>query len=299
MELRFVPDRVRRISRVIKPRKKLNRSFTGNMGIFLALGCIACFMALPLVYVINNAFKPLDELFLYPPRFFVIHPTLNNFVDLLAIISNSWVPFSRYVLNTVLITAAGTVGHVVIASLAAYVLAKHSFPGSKLVFEIVILSLMFSAAVTAIPGYLIMSRLGWIDTYAAVIVPAFQSSLGLYLMKQFMETIPDSLLEAARMDGHSEWNIFWKIAMPIVKPAWLTLTILSVQSLWGTTGGAYIFSEELKTLPFALSQITAGGIPRAGVSAAVSLLMMIVPVGLFILTQSNVIQTMSTSGMKD
>lgn len=297
MELRIVPDR--RIRRLVTPRKKLNRSFAGNVGIFLTLGLIGSFMALPLVYVVNNAFKPLDELFLYPPRFFVRNPTMGNFIDLFAIISNSWVPFSRYVLNTVFITAAGTAGHVVLASLAAYALAKHAFPGRKLMFEIIILSLMFSAAVTAIPGYLIMSRLGWIDTYAAVIVPAFQSSLGLYLMKQFMETIPDALLEAARIDGRSEWSIFWTIAMPLVKPAWLTLTILSVQSLWGTTGGAYIFSEELKTLPFALSQITAGGIPRAGVSAAVSLFMMAVPVGLFILTQSNVIQTMSTSGMKD
>lgn len=256
-------------------------------------------MVLPMIYALNNAFKPLDELFVFPPRFFVRHPTIQNFSDLFNIMSNSWVPFSRYIFNTLFITVAGTAGHVIMASMAAYSLAKHKFFGSTFIFQTIVLSLMFSGAVTFIPNYLIMAKFKWIDSYASIIVPAFQSSLGLYLMKQFMEGVNDSLLEAARIDGASEVTVFWKVAMPAVKPAWLTLIILSVQGLWNATGGAYIYSEQLKTLPVALSQIISGGIARAGVGAAISLFMMIVPITLFIITQSNIIQTMASSGMKE
>ena len=258
-------------------------------------------MALPMVFVISNAFKPLNELFLFPPQFFVRNPTLNNFRDLLVLMSDSWVPFSRYILNTLFITITGTAGHVIIASMAAYALAKHKFPGSKIIFNTVVLSLMFAPEVTAIPNYLTMSFLGWIDTYYAVVIPAWSASLGLYFSwKQFMDQmVPDSLLEAAKIDGAHEFVIFWKIVMPIVRPAWLTLVILSFQSLWQSTGGNFIYSEQLKTLPNALNQISQGGIARAGVSAAVALLMMIVPVTVFVINQANVVETMGTSGMKD
>lgn len=266
---------------------------------FLFMGLFAAFMALPLVYAINNAFKPFDELFIFPPRFFVRNPTFQNFADLFNLMANSWVPFSRYLFNTVFITAVGTAGHVMLASAAAYPLAKHKFPGAKTVFTMVVLSLMFSAHVTAIPNFLTLSVLGWIDTYGAVIVPAFAFPLGLYLMKQFMEQIPDALLEAAKIDGASEYRIFWTIVMPLVKPAWLTLVILLFQMLWGSNGGGMIYSEELKTMTYALSQIVLGGIARAGIGAAIALLMMAVPIVLFILCQRFIIQTMATSGMKD
>ena len=193
----------------------------------------------------------------------------------------------------------GTIGHVLVASLAAYALAKHDFPGRRVLFQIVVLSLMFSAYVTAIPSYLIMSQLRWIDSFLAIIVPNLGYSLGLFLMKQFMEQIPDSLLEAARIDGASEFRVFWVIAMPAVKPAWLTLVIFVFQNLWNTTGGAYIYSEELKTLPYALQQIQLGGIARAGVGAAAALFMMSIPIVLFVVAQSNIIVTMSSAGIKE
>ncbi|WP_027094545.1 carbohydrate ABC transporter permease [Cohnella thermotolerans] len=280
-------------------QKRLNRSFAGDLFLFLFLAVFAAFMVVPLVYTISNALKPLNELFLFPPTLWVRHPTLNNFIDLFHLMSNSWVPFTRYIFNTVFITLTGTAGHVIIASAAAYPLAKHKFPGARILFAIVVLSLMFSPKVTNIPNYLIMSWLGWINTYAAIIVPAFAYSLGLYLMKQFMEQIPDALLEAAKIDGASEYRIFWQIVMPLVKPAWLTLTILSFQTLWGTWGGNFIYSEQLKTLPYALNQIVAGGIVRAGPGAAVAMFMMIVPVTIFIVSQSSIIQTMASSGMKE
>lgn len=280
-------------------KKRLSRSIWGDLFVFLFLGCFGAFMALPLVYTINNAFKPLDELFLFPPKFFVRNPTMDNFFDLFHLMADSWVPFTRYVFNTVFITGIGTVGHVILASAAAYPLAKHKFPGSKLLFTIVVLSLMFSPHVTAVPNYVIMSWLGWIDSYAALIAPALAASLGLYLMKQFMEQIPDALLEAAKIDGASEYRIFWRIVMPLVKPAWLTLVILLFQVLWGTTGGNFIYSEELKTMNYALSQILAGGIVRAGPGAFVALLMMSVPITIFVVSQSNIIETMASSGMKE
>lgn len=267
--------------------------------LFLVIALFGIFMALPLVYIVNNAFKPLHELFLFPPKIFVKNPTLDNFSDLFILMSSSWVPFSRYILNTVLITLVGTVGHVMFASAAAYPLAKHEMPGKKILFSIVVLSLMFSYTVTAIPNYMIISWLGINNTYLAVILPACASSLGLYLMKQFMEQIPDSLIESARLDGANEYKIFWTIIMPNVKPAWLTLTILMFQYLWGTTGSNFLRSEQLKPLNFALNQIVAGGVARAGAGSAVGLILMTVPIAFFIIAQSNIIETMSTSGMKE
>ena len=271
----------------------------GNTILFVIMGICGVFMALPLVMILNNALKPLDELFRYPPQIFVRNPSLDNFSDLYVLMSSSWVPFTRYVLNTLIITGLGTVGHVLFASLAAYPLAKHDFPGKKFLFSMVVLSLMFSYNVTAIPNYMIISWLGINNTYLAVILPAFAYGLGLYLMKQFMEQIPDSLLEAARIDGAGQWDTFWKIVMPNVRPAWLTLILLSVQNLWNVGTTNFIFDEQKKTLAYALSQITASGLARAGVSAAVSVLMLLVPVTIFIITQSNIIETMSTSGMKE
>jgi ABC-type glycerol-3-phosphate transport system permease component len=284
---------------VLRAPRKLNRSFTVSFLLFGLLALFGAFSALPLVYAVNNAFKPLDELFIFPPRFFVFNPTLDNFFDLFALMGNSWVPLSRYIANTLLITLVGTVGHILLASAAAYPLAKYRFAGSKTLFSIVVLSLMFSGHVTAIPNYMVMSWLGWINTHASIIVPALAFPLGLFLMKQFMEQIPDALLEAAKIDGANEYRIYWSIVMPNVKPAWLTLMILQFPMLWGTDGGNFIYSENLKTLHYALGQIIAGGIARAGVGAAVALLLMIVPITLFIISQSSVIQTMATSGMKD
>lgn len=278
-------------------KKRLTRSPGGDLAIFIFLLAGGIFSALPLVFAISNAFKPLNELFLFPPQFFVRHPTLDNFKDLFVLMGDSWVPISRYLFNTLFITLAGTSGHVLMASMAAYVLAKHRFPGRNFFFSLVVLSLMFAYQVTAIPNYLTMSALGWVNTYASIIVPAWSASLGLFLMKQFMEQISDSLIEAARIDGASEFRIYWSIVMPNVKPAWLTLIILSFQSLWNETGGRFIYSEQLKTLPYALNQIISGGVARAGVGAAVGLIMMVVPIAVFVFNQSKVVQTMGTAGI--
>ncbi|SHI13672.1 ABC-type glycerol-3-phosphate transport system, permease component [Butyrivibrio fibrisolvens DSM 3071] len=282
-----------------KKRAKQSHSLVGDVFSIALLVILGSFMALPLVLAISNSLKPLEELFIFPPRFFVRNPTLDNFHDVFVLMSGSWVPFARYTFNTVFITLVGTFGHLIIASLCAYALAKYKFPGQKVIFWIIVTALMFSTQVTAIPNYLIMSKIGWLDSYASLIVPAIAKPLGLFLMKQFMEQLPDSLLEAARIDGASEFKVFWKIAMPQVKPAWLTLIIFCFQDLWNLQGSNYIFSEELKTLPYALSQISAAGIARSGATAAVAVIMMIVPIAIFIASQSNIIETMASSGIKE
>ena len=280
-------------------RRKQNRSVGGDIGIYILLILFGIFFVLPLVYSISSAFKPLDEIYLYPPRFFVKNPTFNNFQDLLVVMSSSYVPFTRYVFNTVFITLLGTVGHLIIGSMAAYVLAKYEFPGSKKIFKIIQAAIMFNAYVLQIPTYIIMSKLGWIDTYLALMVPAFALPMGLFLMKQFMEQIPDALIEAAKIDGAKEGRIFLQIVMPNVKPAWLTVTIFSVQNLWNMKGQVYIYSEEYKMLPYALQQIMAGGVARAGVGSAATMVVMMVPILIFVLAESNILETMASSGIKD
>jgi ABC-type sugar transport system, permease component len=280
-------------------KRKPNRSRGGDMGIYIMLILFGIFFVIPLVYTVSNAFKPLDEIYLYPPRFFVKNPTFNNFQDLLVVMSNSYVPFTRYVFNTVLTTLVGTVGHLIIGSMAAYVLAKYDFPGGKQFFDICVTALMFNAYVLQIPTYLIMTKLGWVDTYLALIVPAFALPMGLFLMKQFMEQIPDALIEAAKIDGAKEGRIFLQIVMPNVKPAWLTVTIFSVQNLWNLKGQIYIYSEEYKMLPYALQQIMSAGVARAGVGGAATMVVMMVPIIIFVMAQSNILETMASSGIKD
>ena len=286
--------------RLFKPRqRKLNRSAAGNGLLFFIMAICGAMMALPLVMIVNNALKPLDELLQYPPALFVRNPTLDNFSDLVVAMNSSWVPFSRYIMNTIIITAGGTIGHVIIASMAAYPLAKHKFKGQKLLFNMVVLSMMFSWTVTQIPNYMIISMLGINNTYLALILPATSYSMGLYLMKQFMEQIPDSLLESARLDGAGEFTIFMQIVMPNVKPAWLTLAIFQFQSMWGNTGSVFLRDEQLKPLQYSLQQIASGGTARVGASAAVTFIIAAIPICFFLICQSNVLETMTTSGMKD
>ncbi|MBO5286765.1 MAG: carbohydrate ABC transporter permease [Clostridia bacterium] len=278
----------------------LNRSVGGDAGIFFFLAIMGVFMFLPMYYVIIQSLKPLDELWMFPPRFYVIKPTGKNFGDLFSLLSDSWVPFSRYIFNTVFITAAGTFGNLFFSSLAAYAVSKIPFPGRNGVFWIIQKSLMFTSTVTAIANFLTLTKLGLMDNVFAIIIPAWGSTMGLYLMKQFMDSsISNDVLESARLDGCSEFKTFWVIAMPMVKPAWLTLIIYSFQGLWNTGASPYIFSEQYKTLNYAISQITAGGIARAGASAAGTVIMMIVPILVFVISQSNIIETMASSGMKD
>ena len=278
----------------------LNRSAGGDTGITFVLVLMGAFMFLPMVYGVMQSLKPLDELWMFPPKFWVVNPTLSNFSDLFSLMNESWVPFSRYIFNTVFITAAGTAGNLLLASMAAYALAKLKFPGRNVMFQLIVLSLMFHQTVHQVAHFIILSGLGWVDTYLAIIVPALAGTMGLYLMKQFMESsVSDAVLESARLDGASEFKTFWVIAMPMVKPAWLTLIIETFKGLWNTGASIYIHSEQLKTFNYAIQQIVTGGVARAGAGAAATVVMMLVPIAVFVLNQSKIIETMGSSGMKD
>ena len=286
--------------RTRKHKVVLNRSAGGDAGITIVLSLLGVFMFLPMVYVIMQSLKPLDERWMFPPRFYVVNPTFKNYRDLFMLMNTSWVPFSRYIFNTVFTSVAGTFGNLFCSSLAAYAMAKIKFPGGKTMFKTVRTSLMFHSTVTGITSFIIMTGLGLLDSYWAIIIPAWSSSLGLYLMKQFMETnVSDAVLESARLDGATELRTFWTIAMPMVKPAWLTLIIYSFQGLWNAGASIYIHSEQLKSFNYAIGQIMAGGIKRAGASAASMVIMMMVPILVFVISQSNIIETMGSSGMKD
>ena len=281
-------------------RVVLNRSAGGDTGITIMLTILGLFMFVPMYYVVIQSLKPLDELFMFPPRFYVMQPTLENFGDLFTLMSDSWVPFSRYIFNTVFLTICGTLGNLVFASMAAYALAKLKFPGRNAIFQVIVTSLMFHSTVNQVTHFIILSSFNWIDTYLSIIVPSMATTMGLYLMKQFMETsVPDTVLESARLDGASEFRTFLIIAMPMVKPAWLTLMIECFKSLWNSGSSIYIHSEELKTFNYAIQQIVSGGIARSGAGAAATVVMMSVPILVFVFNQSQIIETMGSSGMKD
>ena len=292
----------RKIKIYIRSHKtvRLSRSKAGDIGVFIFLLLICAFMILPMLYSVIQAFKPLDELFLYPPRFFVRNPTTQNFSDVFYLTESLEVPFLRYVFNSFFITVAGTAIYIILASAAGYALGKGTFKGKSALSALVVWALLFRPEVTAIPQYVIVSRLGMVNTYWALILPALASTMGVFLIRQFVVVaIPDATLEAARIDGASEYRIFFKIVMPGIKPALMTAIIFTFQSLWNSASGTqFIFSEKLKGLPNVLSTIVAGGIARAGAASAVSVILMIPPIIVFLISQSSVMETMTHSGLK-
>ena len=263
----------------------------------LAFGFICI---LPLVYCVATSFKPLDEILIFPPRFFVRRPTIANYTLLPSLLSKLKVPLSRYLFNTLYITIVGTVAHILAAAAAAFFFSKSKKKWVGVVFTIVQFSLLYNGTTLGVPRYIIYSELQIIDTYWVYILPHIPSAMGVFLMKQYMDgSVPDSLLEAARIDGAGYPMIFWKIVMPMVKPAWLTLLLYAFRDMWATQSADTIFTESLKTLPAAMSQITNAGVARAGSAMATSVIMMIPPILVYLISQSNVMETMSNAGMKD
>ena len=283
----------------MRKKKFAYRSRAGNILLFILLFLIGCFMTLPLVYSIVNAFKPMEEFFVFPPKFYVVNPTTENFVDLFSLTSNLWVPFSRYIFNSLFVSITATFGNLLLAVNAAYVLAKHTFRGKSIVWGIIIVAIMFSTKIMMIPQYLIYSKIGIIDTHWVIILPALGMTIGVFLLKQFMENVPNAILESARIDGAGEFRICWKIVVPAVKPAMITLLIFVFQAVWTNTGSNLLYSEELKVLPTILMQIGTSGMARAGTTAAASLLLLIPPVVFFVIAQSQIIETMTNSGIKE
>ena len=283
----------------IRIQKQLNRSHTGNFLVLLMLVVVGVFMGLPLYYNIIQSFKPVEERFIFPPRFYVVNPTGGNYTQLFTLISDLTVPFSRYLFNSVFVSIASTGVGVMIGAMAAYPFAKKKFPGKAGLWRLIMLTLLFSGGVTALPAYIVKAKLGLINTYWVLILPSLASTLHMFLLRQFMLQIPDSLLDAAKLDGANDFRIFYNVVLPNVKPAFMTVMVLSFQHVWNTGSGGVIFREDLKLLPTALSQITAGGIARSGAAAAAAVLLMIPPIVAFVVNQSRMLQTMAHSGIKD
>ncbi len=282
-----------------KFQKRAGRSRAGTAGITVLLLIIALIMALPFVYIVVQSLKPMEEIFIFPPRFWVKRPTLNNFRMLFGISSSFYVPFSRYAFNSIFVVLLTTAIQVIFASMAAYPLAKHRFRGRNLLFNLVVVGLLFTPQVTMLPQYIVLSYLGIIDTYAALILPSMAYPLGLYLMRQNLIAFPDSLLESARIDGAPERTIFWRVVMPVMKPVWMTIIVFSFGTLWNRSEANLIYTESLKGLPTMLQQISSSGLARMGVSAATSVILIIPPILIFLLTQSKVMETMASAGMKE
>lgn len=280
--------------------KRYTRSRIGNFFFVFFLLLFGAFSVLPLVYCIATSFKPIDELLVFPPTFFVRRPTGQNYSILPELLSSLNVPLLRYIFNSVFVSAVITVLYVLFSAMAAFSICKSGLKGKNIYFAVIQFALLFNAYTLSIPQYVIISKLNIIDTYWAYILPAIASTMGVFLMKQFMEgSVPNALLEAARMDGASPIRIFFTIIIPIVKPALMTLTLFGFRDAWASIPNGTVFSEEIKTLPYIMTQIAAGGIARSGSSMAVTVIMMIPPILIYFITQSNVMETMSSAGIKE
>lgn len=280
-----------------RQKEAIARTWWGNAFVFLFLGLMAAFMLLPFYYAIVQSLKPLEEIFAYPPKFYVVDPSFDNFRSLGILTNSLWIPLSRAIFNTVFVTVTGTVCTVVVSSLAAFPFAKYNFPGSKFMFKVITKALLFTGAVTAVPQYLLIAKAGMVNTYWALLGPAVAAPMGMFLLKNFMSQISTTILEAAELDGASIPRIWWQIILPNVKPAVLTLIILCFQSLWNMTGGNFIYEEKLKLLPTILTQISSSGIAYSGAAAAASVILMIPPLFVYILVQSRVLETMAHAGI--
>lgn len=284
-------------------KRKLRRISAGRLFVYLFMIILVIFTALPFVYLFATAFKPLNELTAYPPTFLVRKPTFQNFVGLVNTFDSNTVPFSRYLFNSIFTTAASVVGVVLISCLGAYAVEKIRMPGSKVIFKLVVWGLMFSPPAAQIPIYIVMNNFGLRNTYWALIIPSLATPMYFFLVKQFMTQVPDSFLESARIDGAGEWLIFFKIIMPMVKPAWATVVVFAFIANWNNSSGSviYITSQALKTLPYALSTINDSnlGLARLGPASAAALLTTVPVIVVYLLMQAKVMNTMAHAGIKE
>lgn len=274
-----------------------------NAVLYAGLTGLAAFMLLPIVFIINHAFKPLHELFLFPPTFLVRQPTLRNFELLFMSTSSDFVPFSRYLLNSIIVVVITVISVVIISSMAAYALSKRQFPFKAAIMSIIMVALMFAAETVAIPRYLIVSGLGITDTYFALVLPLLASPVAVFLLIQFMGQIPNELIEAAKLDGATEIGVFRKVVMPLSMPAIVTVAIITFQASWtdGEASTLFIQDETMKTLPYYVSTLLSGlsnTVVGQNIVAAAGLLMFLPILLVFILFQSKVNETMVHTGVK-
>ncbi|MDF2837075.1 MAG: binding-protein-dependent transport system inner rane component [Paenibacillus sp.] len=286
-----------------KRQSRLNRMSRFEKAVTVLLVLFSAFMLLPLVYIFNHALKPYEELFIYPPTIWARTPSLQNFVELFHITSDSVIPVTRYIFNSLTVAVLSVITVTGVSALCAYPLSKHKFPGYKLVFATIMLTLLFAPETVTIPRYLVVSNLGIMNTYWGHILPMVAVPVGVFLMKQFIDQIPNELLESARLDGAREFTVFLRIVVPVILPAVATIGIISFQTAWGNveTSNLFMQDEQMKTFPFFISSLTsnmANNVARQGAAAAAALFMFIPNLVIFLVFQSKVIATMAHSGIK-
>ena len=279
--------------------KQAGRKIGGTIAIFAFLTLLGLFMLFPIYLILIMSVKPVEELFIFPPKLYAMRPTLDNFSDMFEVLNSNRVPFSRYVFNSVAVTVSVTVLQCIFASMAAFVLAKCKFPGSKLINSIIVVALLYQSNVIYIMQYIVMAKLGLIDNPLALILPSIASPMGLFLMRQSISQVPDAMIEAAKVDGAGLFRICWQIVMPNQKPALMTIIIFAFQAAWRIEAGSVVFQEQYKTLPTVVNQAASAGLARAGVAAAAAVFMLIPPIVVFMLAQRQVIETMAHSGIKE
>lgn len=278
---------------------ELSRSKVGTLAILLFLIPLSLLMAIPLIYSILQSIKPIEEYFIYPPKFFVMNPTFDNYRMILSSVDTLGVPFMRYLFNTVFVTIIGTSASLILDLITAYPLAKSKIKGVSILNAALVYAMLFSNETMGMVRFLIISKLGMIDTYWALILPSLAGTMCIFLVSQFMRNaVPDSVLEAARIDGANEFKILFYIVAPSIKAGMLTAFIFTFNSFWSAHGGSYIYSEELKSLSDAMSSIAASGITRAGAGMAASLILIIPSVIVFLWNQRSIMNTMAHSGLK-
>ncbi len=287
------------VSKMKASNRQAGKKHGGTVVIFIILLILGLFMLMPIYLTLVMSVKPVEELFVFPPKFYTLRPTLDNFSDMFRDLNSSRVPFSRYVFNSISVTFTVTVLQCIFASMAAFVLAKCRFPGSKILNKVIVVALLYQSSVIYIMQYIVMAKLHLIDTPAALILPSIASPMAVFLMRQSISQIPDSMIEAAKVDGAGLFRICWQIVMPNQKPALMTLIIFAFQGAWNIQSGALVFQEQYKTLPTVVSQAAASGMAKAGVAMAAAVFMLLPPVVIFVLAQRQVIETMAYSGIKD
>lgn len=287
----------------IKVRKFSWKKITfGRVLFYLIMIALALFFLLPLIYMVCTAFKPLDELFLFPPTFFVRHPTMQNFTDLVATLDSSTVPFTRYIFNSVLVTVASVVGTVIVCSMGAFVAEKLSLRGMKLFGQIVTYALMFSVPAGQIPIYIIINNLGMLDTYWSLIIPKLATPMYFFLYQQFVSQVPNELLESAKLDGCGNFRIFMKIVLPMTKAVISTIVVFAFVANWNDSFSAliYINKQAMKTVPLILNTIGSGvgTVARAGAQSAAVFITTLPSILISVLMERNILKAMAYSGIK-
>lgn len=274
-----------------------------QIGIYLILLPVVLIMLLPVLYIVFHALKPIDELFDFPPKFITVHPTLDNFKMLFGIADSANWPVSLRLFNSIVSTALVVIATVLMSAAAGYVLSKKRFRGKKTIQRINQAALMFVPIAVSVPRFLIIKELGLMNNFLAHILPQLAMPVGLFLVQQFIDQVPDALLEAAELDGCTDFGILFRIVMPIIKPALATVAILSFQQAWTATEASQMFidSEKLKTFSYFVASVTSptgNSVVGQAMAAAGTLITFVPIVILFVIMQSKVMNTVAHSGIK-